>query len=485
MLGGIGEDRSLNVRSSVLAGSWYSAKKSQLDKTITELLAGAEHRRRDGRILALIVPHAGYQYSGKCAAAGYAAVRDADTRRVVILGTPHHAYIRGASIPMVSAYRTPLGDVPLDRDACDALLAGDLFTTDHRAHAQEHSIEIQLPFLQKVLPKAAIVPILVGEIVAGQWKRFADALRGVVDERTLVVVSTDFTHYGPRFGYTPFRDSIPANLEKLDGGAFDRIKAIDPDGFLDYKRKTGATICGANAVAALLHMMKGRADATLLQYDRSGDVVGDYSDCVSYGTFLFTERKAQAVRAGLAPDEKNTLISIARTSLERWVRQQKKTDPLKEDFDVTDALREKRGAFVTLRKGGRLRGCIGYIEGRRPLAVAVAENAVNAGSRDFRFPQPVQPDELSDITIEVSALTPLREIDDPENVEVGRHGVYIVKGGYSGLLLPQVAPEQGWDRNQLLVGVCRKAGLPPTAYKDPDSVLYVFEAEVFGEEDAH
>jgi len=472
----------LNVRPSALAGSWYSAKQVQLDKTITDLLAGAEPPPPDGRILALIVPHAGYQYSGKCAAAGYAALAGADIRRVVILGTPHRALVRGASIPAVSAYRTPLGDVPLDRGACDGLLAGDLFISERSAHAQEHSIEIQLPFRQKVLTQAAIVPILVGDVSRVQCKRFADALREVVDERSVVVVSTDFTHFGPRFGYTPFRDSIPANLEKLDGGAFDRIKAVDPEGFLDYKRRTGATICGANAVATLLHMMKGRARATLLQYDRSGDVVGDYSDCVSYGTFLFTECKAQAVEAGLTPDEKSTLINIARTSLDRWARHQKKIDPLKEGFNLTDALRENRGAFVTLRKQGRLRGCIGYIEGRRPLAAAVAENAVNAGSRDFRFPQPVQPGELSDISIEVSALTPLRQIRDPQDVEVGRHGVYIVKGGNSGLLLPQVAPEQGWNRDELLVGVCRKADLPPTAYKDADSILYVFEAEVFGEE---
>ena len=429
------------------------------------------------------MPHAGYQYSGKCAAAGYAALGGGDIRRVVILGTPHRAHVRGGSIPMVNAYQTPLGDVPLDREACDELLAHDLFTSDAHAHAQEHSIEIQLPFLQTVLPEAAIVPILIGEPGAGQWERFAGALGEVVDESTLVVVSTDFTHYGPRFDYMPFRDSIPANLEKLDGGAFECIKALDGKGFLDYKRRTGATICGANAVAALLHLMTGRADATLLHYARSSDIADDQTDCVSYGTFVFTEREAEIVEGGLLPDEKRTLISIARTSLEQWVRHRKKTDPLKGDFEITTALREDRGAFVTLRKEGRLRGCIGYIEGRRPLAVTVAENAVNAGSHDFRFPQPVEPEELSDITIEVSALTPLRVIDDPQKVDVGRHGVYIVKGGCSGLLLPQVAGEQGWDRDELLMGVCHKADLPATAYRDADSVLYVFEAEVFGEEE--
>jgi AmmeMemoRadiSam system protein A len=180
--------------------------------------------------------------------------------------------------------------------------------------------------------------------------------------------------------------------------------------------------------------------------------------------------------AVLNETEKKELLTIARTTLENHIRG--KTVP---QFSAsTDRLKELRGAFVTLKKHGELRGCIGYVQGVKPLFQAVSDMAIAASTQDPRFP-PVQPQELKDIKIEITALTPLERISDPKIIEVGKHGILIKQGWYQGLLLPQVATEEGWDRETFLAHTCLKAGLPPDAWKAPNTEIYIFSGEVFGE----
>jgi len=233
-------------------------------------------------------------------------------------------------------------------------------------------------------------------------------------------------------------------------------------------------LCGAQAVMTLmLAARKLKARAHILNYANSGDVTGDRSRVVGYGAVAFTREEKNQL---LNKKEQDMLLDLARKSLEASV--------LRKDMPLTDIkdkrLVEKRGAFVTLTKQGNLRGCIGYIVPIQPLFKAVSEMAVAASSRDPRFP-PVTMEELKDIHIEISVLTPMKPVIDVQEIEVGTHGLYLTKGGYSGLLLPQVATTYKWDREEFLRQTCAKAGLLPQAWKEKGTTIYSFSAQIFEE----
>lgn len=276
------------VREPAVAGAFYPARKSALEADVKKLLAGVPAEKVDGRIVGLLSPHAGYAYSGKTAAYGYRLLEGKGFTRVVVLAPAHYAGFRGASIPDVGAYRTPLGLVPLDMDACRELLGHELYTSRADAHSREHSLEVQLPFLQEALGEFTLVPIVVGQVGGDDYKKLAAPLRKLLDEKTILIVSTDFTHYGRRFGYVPFTENVRENLEKLDGGAIGEIENMDARGFLSYQEKTGATICGRCPVGVFLTALPTDARATLLKYETSGDVTGDYSSSVSYVSMVIT-----------------------------------------------------------------------------------------------------------------------------------------------------------------------------------------------------
>jgi len=231
----------------------------------------------------------------------------------------------------------------------------------------------------------------------------------------------------------------------------------------------------------------GANEAKVLKYANSGDATGDRSEVVGYASAAFYVKGSEGRRregengekAGLSEEDKALLLRIARSAIESRLTGRKEPQLL----SVSGALNEKRGAFVTLHgRGGRLRGCIGCIEGRLPLYKTVREMALAAAFNDPRFP-PVSRQELDNLEIEISVLTPLREVKDISEIEVGKHGIYITRGFYSGLLLPQVATQYGWDRLEFLEETCLKAGLPPTAWKDKNTNIYIFSADVFAERD--
>ena len=516
------------VRPPARAGQFYEGTRSSLAAQVDRLLERAPTKEVSGRLVALIAPHAGYTFSGLPAAAGFKLLRGTTYTRVILLGVPHTVRLRGCSLPNYTHYRTPLGDVPLDLETCNTLLGSPPFRQITRAHRMEHSIEVELPFLQRTLSDFRIVPILVGEMTDADRTKAAEALRGLLDDSTLIVVSSDFTHYGARFGYQPFRTRIKDNLDKLDHGAVEHILKLDPTGFTDYVDRTGATICGRKGIALLLEVLKplGDVTATELAYTTSGHLTGDWSHCVSYCTIAFTRgqaeesapgsekaeqpagRRAEAAAAetmvqdGLAPseaappvggakpkltgpelvssDEQQTCLELARQSLEHYF----KTGTLLEvdGSKVSADLRECHGCFVSLKKEGQLRGCIGRIVGDMPLYKTIIEYAVHAALRDPRFP-PVTRSELPDLHIEISVMTPLERVTDVSDIQVGRDGLLIKVGYNQGLLLPQVAAEYGWDRNTFLAHTCRKAGLPLDAWKSPPAEIYRFSAQVFGEKE--
>ena len=304
------------VREAARAGSWYPGSKEGLARAVDEYFRQAEVPDLPGKVVGLVSPHAGYEWSGRAAAHGYKALKPGDYDVVAVIAPSHCASFRGASIADVQYYATPLGMIPLDRTVCDALLKEELFTVVGYAHTMEHSLELQLPFLQRRLGKFLLVPIVIGALTEEevvqieqmllrleqdkkasdiQWPRIQESQtigkalkKHLAGRRVLYVASSDFTHYGRPFKYVPFHTNIKDNLKALDGGAVDRIVAKDFDGFIDYRHRTGITVCGWQPIATLLTIADKDWQARRLCYYTSGDLSGDWSHSVSYVSLAFT-----------------------------------------------------------------------------------------------------------------------------------------------------------------------------------------------------
>ena len=479
---------------STLAGSWYDADPARLRTELEGYLAAAKGDA-DPAIFAVVVPHAGYAYSGPCAAAGLKALAARkDLERVVVIGFSHRVHLPNrASLPATEThYRSPLGETPLDVAAIAALMKNPLFVDRPDTRAGENSVELQLPLLQVALSGRdwKLVPVTLGQLDDDVRGQVAAALGELLDGKTALVVSSDFTHYGPNFGYVPFRTNVEANLRELDGGAIQKIVAGDADGFAAYCEKTGATICGQDSIGVLLRMLPEKFTARQIAYDTSGRGTGDWRNSVSYASIGFygsgrPARKAAAPAAAkqsaeLIAADKKVLLALARSVIGRALKNEpfSADDP---DALQTPALKQKMGGFVTLTIGGELRGCIGEIFPRRPLADVVVDHAFDAAFEDPRFP-PLSAREFPRIKIEISALTPPVPVASYQDIEIGRHGMVLELGGRSAVFLPQVAPEQGWDLATTLTYLSRKAGLPGNAWKDPRAKFTVFEAVVFHED---
>jgi hypothetical protein len=511
---GNGSEHAAKVHTSPIAGSWYPKDPRELRSLLESSLAKAPapDPAEAQRLIAVVVPHAGYAYSGFTAAHAYRWIGRRRPGRVLMLGPSHYADFRGLSLGDYQSYETPLGRVPVDRRGAKILNECPLVGFRPEAHSQEHSLDIQLPFLQVLFPASppSILPLLVGHLEEEDYPRIAQCIREVLDPETVLVVSSDFTHYGPRFGYVPFPhgEGIEEEIRSLDQGAFDRIFDLDRPGFLAYHGATGITVCGLRPIALLLDLLPEGTRPKSLYYTTSGRLTGDYRNSVSYGSLAFTRDALWATEAAekgtgskgeatmkkkktrthaavveepaLTAAEKATLLRLARDTVEGHVRSGSTPDPLGGAYAITPALRAHRGAFVTLKSHGNLRGCIGHIQPLEPLYEAVRENAVNAASRDSRF-RPVRPDELPDIEIEISVLTPPRPVSSHRDIVLGRHGIILKKGPRQAVFLPQVAPEQGWDLPETLRHLSLKAGLPGADWLDAETEFQVFTAEVFEE----
>jgi AmmeMemoRadiSam system protein B len=278
---------SLSVRPSALSGSWYPAGREALGKQVDAFLERAHQSIEGQKILGMICPHAGYSYSGEVAAWGYKNLLGRHFRRIIILAPSHYVSFTGVSIPAVDYYETPLGRVEVDRESCEDLLKKPLFQTLPEAHKREHAVEIQLPFLQRTVKNFALIPLVVGSLKEAHYESVSSDLKGLMDAATLIIASSDFTHFGPRFGYVPFTTDLRENISRLDHGAIDLILQKDAEGFLAYKKTTRATICGFRSIALLLKILPSDYSGKLLQYRLSGDLTGDYTSSVSYASIIF------------------------------------------------------------------------------------------------------------------------------------------------------------------------------------------------------
>jgi len=473
------------VLRSSLAGSWYSNNPGELKKQFDAFFEKAQPETIEN-VIALILPHAGYRWSGQTAAFGLKTTGK-KYKRIVVIGPSHRTAMEEIiSVPRATHFETPLGQIPLDTEFIEKLLKFPMVQNVPQAHQSENSIEMELPILQYCQEDFKLVPIVAGQCSLEATEKAGAILRSLVDGDTLVVASSDFVHYGRAHLYVPFTENIPEQIKELDMGAYQHIANLDAKGFLEYRRKTGATICGSVPIAILLSMMSEPSKAHLIKYTISGELTGDFSNSVSYMSIAFSgvwvkpaEIELQANNSELTEEDKKQLLLLARKTMVYALQNRRVPEASDLEITINDAMRPVRAAFVTLKKNSQLRGCIGDIFPRQPLYKSVIMNAINACVNDRRF-VPVSQDELKDITIEISALTVPAPIASPDKIRIGIDGVVLNKDRHSAVFLPQVAPEQGWDVNQMLTQLSLKARLPADAWKQSASFL-VFQAEVFGE----
>jgi AmmeMemoRadiSam system protein B/AmmeMemoRadiSam system protein A len=471
-------------REPVVAGSFYPENPAELKAQLELLFAQAACVKTYQDVLAIISPHAGYVYSGKVAASAFNQIDpDKDYDNIFILATSHRFAFNGASIYNQGDYITPLGKVKVNRDLANTLIEEhEIFEFNADAHASEHSLEVQLPFLQYKMNKDfQIIPIVTGTQTLGDVKKIADALSMYLNEKNLFIISADFSHY-PKYEDAVKVDNNTKNAI-VSNSVVNLIDAINSNASLNIENLV-TSLCAWPAVLTLLNITEKIPDMQVLavDYQNSGDVLKDKSRVVGYHAIVFAKKKKQDMSENqfeISNQEKEMLLKIARSTIVEYLKTGK-TMSVKQ-YDLTETMESKCGAFVTLHKEGALRGCIGRFIVDEPLYKVVQKMAIAAATEDTRFPT-VEINEMDKLDIEISVLTPLKKIDSIDEIEMGRHGIYIKKGFASGTFLPQVALETGWTKEEFL-GYCarNKAGIGWTGWKDAD--IYTYEALVFGETD--
>ncbi len=452
------------IRKPAVAGTFYPGSKSSLFQMIENFLSNVKKKNDLKNIKIIISPHAGYIYSGQVAAYGYKQIEGESFENIFIFAPSHRAHFSGISLFDGEGYETPLGIVKINKDLVKNLIEKSKFINFHKeAHIYEHSLEVQLPFLQVVVKNDfKIVPALVGTQNINEIVEVAKKINEFIGNKDLIVVSTDLSHY---------YDSNTAY--KLDSVAIEDIKNLDVEKFYKDIAEGKAEACGFGPIliGLIISKLRGWNHCEILKYADSGDVSGDKSQVVGYLSAVICDSSDDF---SLNEYEKDTLHKIAYESIKSKLEGRE----FNLDYEITPNLAQKRGAFVTLHKFGQLRGCIGNIVGMEPLHKTVKNMAIAAAFEDPRFPA-LRYEELKDIDIEISVLTPLKRIVTPDEIQVGKHGIFLRNGYYSGLLLPQVATEYNWDRYTFLDQTCLKAGLQPGCWKDPNTEIYIFSADVF------
>jgi len=445
-----------HIKEPSVAGSFYPSDRENLKKTVEAFLRKAGTPRYEGTVKGLIVPHAGYRYSGQVAAYAYRAIQDSGYKNIILIGISHRSNFKGASVYTKGSFRTPLGDIKINET-----LAAQLLNVDAdvkflpQAFSQEHSLEVQLPFLQTVLNDFSIIPILIGSPTDQTYQHLITSLADMVDNTTLLIASTDLSHYHP---YNKAKD--------MDSRLIALLKRIAVNESVNLLKKNEVEMCGSVPVVITMEVVRraGANQGVLFQYANSGDITGEKDKVVGYASMGFLENPLTAY-------EKQELVSLAHRAVHTYITSGQKFSP-----QITNPKFETDGAvFVTIRKDGHLRGCIGHMQPVMPLYQSVVENAVSASSGDPRFP-PIRESELPSLDIEISILSPLRPLKNISDIEIGRHGLVIQKGMNRGILLPQVASEHGWDRDEFLERICQKAGLPLNSWKS--AYLFTFTADI-------
>ena len=473
------------VRPATQAGRFYEGHPQRLSREVDSLLMLHAKDACYQNVAAVIVPHAGYYFSGNVAAAAYMSLpRDKQFKRIFLLGPSHHEWLNGASVNSeADYYATPLGQVRVDCETARKLVDGDsVFSYRAEAHDREHCLEVQLPFLQRFFALHSslstkevppIVPIIISTNDFRKLKQIAEALKPYFTDENLFVVSSDFSHY------PSYEDACKVDAKTgkaVESGDVEEFIATIETNARSGIRNLATSACGELAIATLMLMMDSHYEVKHLLYQNSGDIDDhDHSRVVGYHAFAILRGGEKTF--SLSDEEKKMLKDIAYKSIKDSLDGKGMAAANSSLFTIHSSLKEKCGAFVSLHKKGRLRGCLGHFGEDTPLYEIVAEMARAAAFEDPRF-LPVTRDELNDLDIEISVLTPMQRIQSLDEFQLHRHGIYIRKGRRSGTFLPQVADEVNWTKEEF-VGHCSqdKAGLGWDGWRDAE--LYVYEAIVF------
>ncbi len=477
--------KTLADRPPVVAGRFYPSSVGKLKEEIEEHLSNAAKHETsepadDEEILAIVSPHAGYVFSGTVSASAFLPLKNIkNIERIFLIGSSHNAWFDKASVYYSGRYETPLGKVKVDSAVANSLMENThVFTYMAEAHKTEHSLEVQLPFLQYLLGnKFVIVPILLGAHSKETPKLLAKALEPYFKPGNLFVISTDLSHY------PSYKDAI-----KVDKQTIDALCSNNPEEFLHRLKKNekkkisnlSTSMCGWTSALTLMYLTENKEGIKYspLLYQNSGDtpLYGEKERVVGYQSVLITMKKhEQTMRFHLSEKEKEDLIQIARDSISEKLKMQKSQNISHKN--ISEELKQSSGVFVSVYCKNELRGCIGKMESTEPLYKTVSEMARSAAFYDTRF-KAIEEEEIPDIHIEISVLSPLKKIESIEEIIPGKHGILIKKDFRSGTYLPQVAIKTGWNARELVEHCAKdKAGMYDGEWQDAN--LYTYEALIF------
>jgi hypothetical protein len=470
-------------RQPFAAGRFYPADKGELTKSLSGLFANCKKTQNNLRVRAIISPHAGYIFSGEIAASAFSAIpENAVYKNIFIIGSSHVMFYDGASVYNKGDYITPLGKISVNREIANQLILKEaVFGFPADAHLKEHSIEVQIPFIQYYFKdNPTIVPIIIGTDDEKRVKKIAEALRPWFTPENLFIISSDFSHY------PAYKDAIETdNLTAMS------IESGNPVTFLNTLKNNASknipglatSMCGWTSGLTLLYLSEGSKNLgiKLLDYCNSGDSPsGGKAEVVGYNAMVMTEKEQSATQAqhsensfSFSTKEKKQLFEIVKKSIEsRFTGNRYIID----EESVSESLKKPLGAFVTLKINGNLRGCIGRFISSEPLFNVVSESAISSAFEDPRF-SPLTREEFKKTDIEITVLGQLEKISNINEIVLGKHGIYIRKGQLSGTMLPQVATENGWTVEEFLGFTSRdKAGLGWDGWKNAE--LFIYEGVV-------
>ena len=473
-------------RQPVAAGRFYSADKETLTNDIAQLFETCLKTTPQSKMRAIISPHAGYIYSGKVAASAFSAIdRNTAYRNIFVIGSSHVMAFEGASVYNTGDFLTPLGRITVNKEIANTLKADKLFNYPVNAHLQEHSLEVQMPFIQYYFKNnPPVIPIIIATNNAGTIKKTAEILKPWFTPENLFIISSDFSHY-PSY----------KTANEIDNATANAIVSGDPKKFLDILKKNSyvndpglsTSMCGWTSGLLLLYLAEGSSNLVFkkIDYCNSGDSrYGNKDEVVGYNAIvLFEKNPGNQITKNLADEitftdkEKEQLISLARENIKSLLYDKKRISVSKET--LPEVFKKPLGAFVTLKIKGSLRGCIGRFISSDPLYQVVLESSESSAFDDPRF-SPLTKEELPKTDIEITVLGPMKKISNIKEIVLGRHGIYIKKDYRSGTMLPQVAIENHWSVEEFLGYTSRdKAGIGWDGWKDAD--IYIYEGIVLEE----
>lgn len=463
------------IRQPVVAGQFYPKEPEELGSELDNLLNKTEKIDVDGQLRILVVPHAGIAYSGHTAASGFKQLEGANYSRVILLGSSHKMPLDYVAIYANGPWKTPLGEVNIDKSGISYLTSDNQqIIKDGKPHETEHSLEVELIFLQKVLSDFKIIPILLGQPSDLLVENLAQKIAALFDDQTLLVVSTDLSHYPTRETANEVdKKTINAILSGKKDAFENTLKDLEAQNYPNVS----TFACGYESLRVALKVTEFLSISNIkeIKYENSGDVTGDTERVVGYAAIGAWSKVLPSSKLDL--EDQKEALEIARKTITEYLTKNR----IPAINTQSETLLRPLGSFVTLKKNDQLRGCLGVFEPSEPLYKVIQDRAIAAATKDIRF-IPVKAEELDNIIIEISVLTPMRKISGWREIELGKHGVVIQKGLNSGTFLPQVATDNNWSLEKFLSELCtQKVKLPPNCYQDPTVQLYTFEAQVFEE----